>query len=96
VPRQAKAKLLTGLSATVKRKDDHHPIIFMQCAPVRYRSNAKQQAAARPFEHKVMVRPTGFRPLRPANPNVRQQFHELYGELITEEGRNRLICKDLI
>ena len=37
-----------------------------------------------------------FRPLRPANPNVRQQFHELYEELIADEERNQLICDDLI
>ena len=96
VARQAKAKFVTGLSATVTRKDGHHPIIFMQCGPVRYRVHAKQRAAAHPFKHTVMVRPTDFRPLRPANPNVRLQFHELYEELIGDEERNRLICHDLI
>jgi len=96
VARQAKARFVTGLSATVTRKDGHHPIIFMQCGPVRYRVNAKQRAAAHPFKHTVMVRPTDFRPLRPANPNVRLQFHELYEELIADEERNRLICHDLM
>ena len=42
---RAKAKFILGLSATVTRKDGHHPIIFMQCGPVRYRVNAKSQAA---------------------------------------------------
>jgi len=96
VARQAKAKFVTGLSATVTRKDGHHPIIFMQCGPVRYRGYPKQQAAAHPFEHTVMVRPTDFRPLRPANPNVRRRFHELYEELIADEERNRLVQKDVI
>jgi len=96
VARQAKAKFVTGLSATVTRKDGHHPIIFMQCGPVRYRGNTKQQAAAHPFGHKVMVRPTDFRPLRPANPNVRQQFQELYAELVADEERNRLVVQDVI
>jgi superfamily II DNA or RNA helicase/very-short-patch-repair endonuclease len=96
VARQAKAKFVMGLSATVTRKDGHHPIIFMQCGPVRYRVNAKQRAAAHPFKHTVMVRPTAFRPLRPANPNVLQQFRELYEELIANEERNQLICHDLI
>jgi superfamily II DNA or RNA helicase/very-short-patch-repair endonuclease len=96
VARQAKAKFVTGLSATVMRKDGHHPIIFMQCGPVRYRTNSKERVAAHPFKHTVMVRPTDFRPLRPANPNVRQQFHELYEELIADEERNQLICRDLI
>ena len=61
VARRAKARFVTGLSATVTRKDGHHPIIFMQCGPVRYRVDARQQAAARPFTHQVIVRPTGFR-----------------------------------
>lgn len=76
VARRAKAKFVTGLSATVTRKDGHHPIIFMQCGPVRYRVDAKQQAAARPFTHQVLVRPAGFRP--PALPaNVRTDVRRL-------------------
>ena len=63
VVRRAKARFVTGLSATVTRKDGHHPIIFMQCGPVRHRVDAKAQAAARPFQHTVLVRPTSFRPL---------------------------------
>jgi len=96
VARQAPAKFVTGLSATVTRKDGHHPIIFMQCGPVRYRVNAKQQALAHPFEHTVIVRPTGFRSLRPADPDVRVQFYELYEELVADEERNRLICSEVI
>ncbi|MBN4683497.1 DEAD/DEAH box helicase family protein, partial [Pandoraea nosoerga] len=34
VARRAKARYVLGLSATVARKDGHHPIIFMQCGPV--------------------------------------------------------------
>ena len=60
VVRRAKARFVVGLSATVTRKDGHHPIIFMQCGPVRHRVDARAQAAARPFEHTVVVRPTGF------------------------------------
>ena len=63
VVRRAKARFVTGLSATVTRKDGHHPIIFMQCGPVRHRVDAKAQAAARPFKHTVLVRPTSFRPV---------------------------------
>jgi len=96
VARRAKARFITGLSATVTRKDGHHPIIFMQCGPIRYRVDAKQQAAARPFTHTVFVRPTGFRPARAASPDVRSQFHELYDELIADEARNRLICEDVV
>lgn len=96
VVRHAKAKFITGLSATVTRKDGHHPIIFMQCGPVRYRVNAKEQAAARPFEHAVIVRPTDFRPLQPADPDMRVQFQYLYRELIADEQRNQLICREIV
>ena len=53
-----------GLSATVARKDGHHPIIFMQCGPVRHRVDARSQAARRAFAHLVRLRETGFRLLR--------------------------------
>ena len=61
IAREAKAQYVLGLSATVTRKDGHHPIIFMQCGPVRHRVDAKTQAAARPFDHKVIFRRTEFR-----------------------------------
>jgi superfamily II DNA or RNA helicase len=64
VARRAKARFVLGLSATVARKDGHHPIIFMQCGPVRHRVHAKIQAAARSFEHHVLVQPTPFQPAR--------------------------------
>jgi len=96
VVRQARAKYTTGLSATVARKDGHHPIVFMQCGPVRHRVNAKAQAAARPFEHVVVVRPTDFRPLQPACPDVRAQFQNLYRELIADDQRSRTICSEVV
>jgi superfamily II DNA or RNA helicase len=77
VTRQAKARFVAGLSATVARKDGHHPIIFMQCGPVRHRVNAKAQAAARPFEHLVVVQPTAFLPIGIADPDKRVEFHAL-------------------
>jgi superfamily II DNA or RNA helicase len=95
VVRRAKARYVTGLSATVTRKDGHHPIIFMQCGPVRHHVDAKAQAAARPFQHTVLVRPTSFRPLGAADPDVRIQFHDLYNELIADDDRNRLICDEV-
>lgn len=96
VARRAKAKYVTGLSATVTRKDGHHPIIFMQCGPVRHTVNAKAEAVARPFEHSVMVRPTSFRPIVEAAPDARMQFQDLYRELIADEERNRMICDDIV
>ena len=96
VARRAKARFVTGLSATVTRKDGHHPIIFMQCGPIRYRVNAKEQAAARPFSHCVIVRPTNFRMAEPAEDDSRFQFHALYQSLIADSARNQLICGDVL
>src|SRR5437762_3336463 len=94
VARRAKAKFVTGLSATVTRKDGHHPIIFMQCGPVRYRVDAKKQAAARPFTHQVFVRPTGFRSLPVCESDPRVEFHQLYEALQNDNARNQMICDD--
>ncbi len=96
VVRRAQAKYVSGLSATVTRKDGHHPIIFMQCGPLRYRVDAKAGALQRLFEHTVHVRPTSFRRVTEADPDGRVQFHDLYRELITDEDRNRIICGEVL
>ena len=96
VVRRAKAKFITGLSATVTRKDGHHPIIFMQCGPIRHRVDAKAQAAARPFTHHVLVRPTSFRAPVAPDPDPRAEFHQLYEALRTDEKRNQMICADVV
>lgn len=96
VARQAKARFVLGLSATVARKDGHHPIIFMQCGPVRHRVNARVQAAARPFEHFALVQPTSFQPARAPDADKRVEFHTLYQELVDDDARNRRICADVL
>jgi superfamily II DNA or RNA helicase/very-short-patch-repair endonuclease len=96
VARQTKSRFVTGLSATVARKDGHHPIIFMQCGPVRHRVNAKVQAASRPFEHLVIVHPTAFQPIRTPASDKRVEFQTLYQELVADDQRNRRICDDVI
>lgn len=96
VARRTKARFVLGLSATVSRKDGHHPIIHMQCGPIRYRVDAKSEASARPFEHSVFVRPTAFRPLSAADDDHRLQFQSLYRELIHDHDRNRQICQDVV
>jgi superfamily II DNA or RNA helicase len=96
VARRAKARYVLGLSATIARKDGHHPIIFMQCGPVRYRVNAKAQAAARSFSHLVRLRETGFR-LRPdQEAQGPLQIAALYAALAQDEKRNDLIFDDVL
>jgi very-short-patch-repair endonuclease len=96
VARRSKAKFVLGLSATVTRKDGHHPIITMQCGPIRYQVDAKKQAEARPFSHSVVVRPTAFRASEVVEQDQRVQFSKLVDSIVRDEVRNRLICEDVI
>ena len=93
---QCKAKYVTGLSATVTRKDGHHPIIFMQCGPVRYRVEDRKQAAVRPFRHRVIVRNTDFRLPDSLINREAPSIHELYSALVSDEGRNDMIVDDVL
>ena len=96
VIRQAKAKFITGLSATVTRQDGHHPIIFMQCGPVRYRVDDRQQAAARSFTHKVIVRRTNFVLPSQADNTPEPSIQEVYAILAADLPRNQMIVDDVV
>ncbi len=95
VARAAKAQYMLGLSATITRKDGHHPIIFMQCGSVRHRVDAKMQAAARPFDHKVVFRRTKFRATR-NHSDERPAIQEIYARLAQDPARNDLIFDDIL
>jgi len=93
VMRQVKAKFIVGLTATPRRKDGHHPIIFMQCGPIRFNLSVREAAARSPFRHFVLPRPTGFR----MPPEVTDlTIHDAYAALVTDEGRNRQIVEDIL
>lgn len=94
--RRAKARFVLGLSATVVRKDGQHPIIFMQCGPVRHRVDARDQAKKRPFTHQVIVRPTGFQLSTEPDTDQRLAFSRITRELSECEPRNRLILEDVL
>lgn len=96
VARQCKAKYVTGLSATVTRKDGHHPIVFMQCGPIRYSVDDRRQAAARPFTHKVIVRKTLFTLTDRLKSDTSPPIHQLYAALMCDENRNRMIVEDVL
>jgi superfamily II DNA or RNA helicase len=96
VVRQSKARFLTGLSATVTRKDGHHPIIFMQCGPIRYRVDDRTQADKRPFDHRVVIRPTNFRLPPHLRDAASQSIQEVYTLLAQDDERNWIIIQDVI
>jgi superfamily II DNA or RNA helicase len=95
VARRSKARFVLGLSATIARKDGHHPIIFMQCGPVRHKVDTKSQAARQHFEHWVRLRETGFC-LRPDTDTDRLAMPTLYAALGQDETRNALIFDDVL
>ena len=95
VLKNVNAKYVYGLTATPTRKDGHHPIIFMQCGPIRFRDDAKKQADKRPFDHYVIPRFTSLRvPIDKDEKDVTIQ--ELYSEIVVNEMRNQLIIDDVV
>jgi len=96
VIRQAKARFITGLSATVTRQDGHHPVIFMQCGPVRYRVDDRQQAASRSFTHRVIIRKTGFTLPAKLDDASQPGIQEIYAMLALDSTRNQMIINDVI
>src|SRR6516164_524213 len=93
VLRAVKAKYVLGLTATPTRKDGHHPIIYMQCGPIRFRLSARKAAETSPFQHKVFPRLTGFIWNRPENETTIQ---DVYAALFSDQSRNDLIVRDLV
>lgn len=96
VIRQAKARYIVGLSATVTRQDGHHPIIFMQCGPVRYRVDDRQQAASRLFNHKVIIRRTDFALPTQLDEKSQPGIQEIYAILAIDSARNQMIVDDVV
>ncbi|MFY8049158.1 MAG: TOTE conflict system archaeo-eukaryotic primase domain-containing protein [Erythrobacter sp.] len=96
VARRARARYVLGLSATVARKDGHHPIIFMQCGPVRHRVDARAQAAERGVAHRVKHRATNFQLPPPLAASERPAMPAVYAALAQDEPRNGLIFDDVL
>lgn len=96
VARRSKARYVAGLSATVARKDGHHPIIFMQCGPVRHRVSAKWQAAESGLRHRARERHTRFRLPKALAMAERPSIPAIYAALAEDEARNDLIFDDVL
>ena len=88
VMKEAKARFVLGLTATPVRRDGHHPIIFMQCGPIRFRgSNTHAMTQVR---HVVIPRSTGFCPQNGVN-----AIQSLFRILGQSNERNALIVRDI-
>ncbi|MBB5325888.1 superfamily II DNA or RNA helicase [Anoxybacillus tepidamans] len=89
VLKQIRAKYVCGLTATPTRKDGLHPIIHMQCGPVRYKIDGKTQAKVRPFIHRLIPRYTNFTSLN-------KDIQHLYHEIVINEQRNQQLFDDVL
>ena len=89
---EVRARFITGLTATLQRRDGHHPIIEMQLGPVRFTVDARNQAAHRPFNHNLIIRETGF----DLDDSGDLRIQELYRRLVADQQRNNLIFDDVL
>ena len=88
-----KARYVVGLTATPQRRDGHQPITQMQLGPVRFRVDTRSQVAHRPFDHRLIVRDTGFRLIAESEAT---SIQEIYRMLANDETRNSRIVEDVI
>jgi superfamily II DNA or RNA helicase len=91
VMRNVRARYVTGLTATPVRKDGHHPIIYMQCGPIRFNVPVRTQIQASPFVHRVKPRTTAMVWGGVATPTIQ----DLYGLLAADSQRNEMIVRDV-
>ncbi len=89
---EATARYITGLTATPYRRDGHHPIITMQCGPIRYNITSNKNIAGTPLQHKLIKRITNFTCKWTEEDNI----HTLWPPLITDAERNHMIFDDVL
>ena len=93
IMRKVKARYVLGLTATPIRKDGYHPIIYMQCGPIRFKTKEKKRTKERKIQHKVFVRPTDFT----VNSELLENFQmqKVYAAIGEDFQRNELIISDI-
>lgn len=91
VLRSAPARYVTGLTATPHRRDGHHPIVAMQCGPVRYTIDAEATPGRTAIELQVIRRDTAFDPsVLPTDAGIQ----EIYGALAEDSERSEIVVRD--
>jgi superfamily II DNA or RNA helicase len=86
--KQAKAKYVIGLTATPIRRDGHHPILFMQCGPIRH--NAARPESA-PAQLEVWAQYLPAPEIPPASP-----IQDVFRILANNTSRNRRVAQDIL
>ena len=87
--KQSKARFVLGLTATPIRRDGWHPIIFMQCGPIRHRAKNAIDAP-----EQLLVIP------HLVNTSISNQrsdsIQHLFNALAEDHARNQLIVNDIV
>ena len=94
--KHCRCRFILGLSATIHRKDGHHPIIHMQCGPIRYRVSAKDAREEQPFIHQVYVKRVSTALQSNSEEQEALKIHQIYQSLIHNESRNQHIVNDVL
>ncbi|MDR2957645.1 MAG: DEAD/DEAH box helicase family protein [Coriobacteriales bacterium] len=87
------AKYVYGLTATPSRKDGRTPIIGFEFGPIRYRTDDREQAKKRPFEHYMIPKFTSF---QRTSAHDEQNYSTLLSDLVSNSDRNQMIVDDVI
>jgi superfamily II DNA or RNA helicase len=88
----APARYVMGLTATPRRRDGHHPIVAMQCGPVRH-TIAQGSRGERALQLRVVRRDTRFDPsVLPTDASIQ----EVFGALAEDDERTRLIADEAL
>ena len=86
--KQARARYVVGLTATPMRRDGHHPIIFMQCGPVRHTAARPETAPAKLEVWSRYLSAPGIPP--------DTTIQEVFRILVNDDDRNRRIADDIL
>ncbi|MBI5098546.1 MAG: DEAD/DEAH box helicase family protein [Nitrospirae bacterium] len=89
---EANARYIVGLTATPYRRDGHHPIITMQCGPVRYKVTPRKDTAGSSLKYRLMTRTTNFAYPWSDGDNIQS----LWQPLVMDENRNHMIFDDIL
>ena len=90
---EARARYLTGFTATPQRRDGQHPIIEMQLGPARFVVSSRTQRGMEPFHRRLVIRETQF---RSDGVNSDDGIQGVYAALAADQTRNDLIFDDVI
>ena len=86
-----RARYVTGLTATPRRRDGLQPIAHMHLGPVRYVARESDNAGQPSFERRLIIRETPFREEVPPELPIQ----DLYARLVEHEARNQAIIADV-